>query len=216
MQTLLNSLTKVFPGLYEAVVLDYRDLNQPQITICVFFQEELLKLMYFLKTNSKFLLNCLIDITAVDWLGSEFNEPISFLSWSKSRFQLVYNFLSLYHNFRVRLVFFITEWFPVSSITFMFKSASWFEREVWDMFGIFFDKHSDLRRILTDYGFNGFPLRKDFPLSGYEETSYSEVLKGVFYGVIELSQEIRNSNLVNPWITSTSALAKFFLPNIKL
>ncbi|KAB2872249.1 MAG: NADH-quinone oxidoreductase subunit C [Bacteroidales bacterium] len=216
MQTLLNSLTKVFPGLYEAAVLDYRDLNQPQITICVFFQEELLKLVYFLKTNSKFLLNCLVDITAVDWLGSEFNEPISFLSWSNSRFQLVYNFLSLYHNFRVRLVFFITEWFPVSSITFMFKSASWFEREAWDMFGIFFDKHSDLRRILTDYGFNGFPLRKDFPLSGYEETSYSEVLKGVFYDVIELSQEMRNSNLINPWITSTSVLAKFYLPNIKL
>lgn len=216
-QTFLNSLIKIFPGLCESVALDYRDLSRPQVTICISDHRELILLLYFVKNNSKFLSNCLVDITAVDWLGSDFQECISFLNRNNCRFQLVYNLLSLYHNFRLRLLFFIDQWLSVPSVTFMFRAAAWFEREVWDMFGVFFNKHSDLRRILTDYGFNGFPLRKDFPLSGYEETSYSEVLKGVFYDVIELSQEMRNSNLINPWITSNSVLAKFYLPHsIKL
>lgn len=204
MQVFLNLLSKVVPGLFESVAVDYRDISRPQITICVFNQKNLLLLLFFIKAHSRLLLNCLVDLTAADWLGAELTGVFSLLNLNSNRFQVVYNLLSFYFNFRVRLAFFIDEWVAVLSISFLFKVANWLEREIWDMFGIFFNKHADLRRILTDYGFSGFPLRKDFPLSGYEEVCYSETLKGVTYDYVELSQEMRSVELVNPWVARLS------------
>jgi NADH:ubiquinone oxidoreductase subunit C len=200
MQNFVNLLVKVVPGLFETFCIDYRELTRPQITICFFKQECLLLFIFYIKLYSRFLLNCLVDMTAVDWLGSELTHLGFSQKLEYGRFQLVYNLLSYYFNFRIRLAFFIDEWTTVSSISFLFKVANWLEREVWDMFGIFFNNHLDLRRILTDYGFSGFPLRKDFPLSGYEEVRYDEISKGITYEKVELSQEMRTFDSLNPWV----------------
>jgi len=130
----------------------------------------------------------LIDITAVDLLKNDNNN----------RFELNYFLLSLNLNFRLRLKVYIDEFMPVPSITSIYKGANWFERETWDMFGIFFSNHPDLRRILTDYGFDGFPFRKDFPQTGYFELRYDDEKKHVLYESIEMSQEFRSFDFVSP------------------
>lgn len=129
----------------------------------------------------------LIDITAIDTPSKE------------KRFSIVYNFLSIEHNSRIRLKMEIDELTHISSITQIFSCASWGEREVWDMFGIFFSNHPDCRRILTDYGFRGHPLRKDFPLSGYVEVRYDDSEKRVITQPIENSQEFRFFDFESPW-----------------
>lgn len=151
------------------------------------------RVLNFLKKNVNFQCVQLIDVTAVDLLVST------------ERFVLVYQLLSLRFNCRIIIKVFLekstnslfSEIIP--SITDIYKSAGWLEREVWDMFGIFFSGHSDLRRILTDYGFQGFPLRKDFPLTGFCELRYDEELKTVFYDSLELSQEFRFFDFQSPW-----------------
>ena len=183
MQNFVNLLVKVVPGLFETFCIDYRELTRPQITICFFKQECLLLFIFYIKLYSRFLLNCLVDMTAVDWLGSELTHLGFSQKLEYGRFQLVYNLLSYYFNFRIRLAFFIDEW-----------------TTVWDIFGIFFNNHLELRRILTDYGYSGFPLRKDFPLSGYEEVRYDEISKGITYEKVELSQEMRTFDSLNPWV----------------
>jgi NADH-quinone oxidoreductase subunit C len=115
------------------------------------------------------------------------------------RFDVVYNLLSLKHNFRVRVKVTTDETTPVDSVTSIYPGANWFEREVWDMYGIFFNDHPDLRRILTDYGFEGHPLRKDFPLTGFVEMRYDETQKRVVYEPVKLAQEYRNFDFVSPW-----------------
>jgi NADH-quinone oxidoreductase subunit C len=115
------------------------------------------------------------------------------------RFEVVYNLLSLKHNFRVRVKVATDETTPVDSITGIYSAAGWFEREVWDMYGIFFSDHPDLRRILTDYGFEGHPLRKDFPLTGFVELRYDETQKRVVYEPVKLAQDYRNFDFVSPW-----------------
>lgn len=117
----------------------------------------------------------------------------------KNRFEVVYNLLSVRFNSRIRVKTTVNEFIPVPSISPVLKGASWYEREVWDMFGIFFIGHSDLRRILTDYGFDGFPLRKDFPLSGYTEVRYDDSQKRVVCEPLELAQEFRFFNFTSPW-----------------
>jgi len=113
----------------------------------------------------------------------------------------VYDLLSVSYNNRIRIKVYIDELEPIKSLTFLFPCANWWEREVWDMFGIFFFDHPDLRRILTDYGFEGFPLRKDFPLSGYTEVRYDQNQQRVICEPIEqFSQEFRSFNFTNPWI----------------
>ena len=150
-------------------------------------EEDLLDVIIFLKTNSETKFKQLIDITAVDYPEREM------------RFKIVYLFLSHENNKRIKVDFFIKENNSVTSITSIFPSANWMEREVFDMYGINFKNHPDLRRILTDYGFDGHPLRKDFPLTGHNEVRYSEDDKKVIYEPVKLEQNYRNFDYESPW-----------------
>ena len=149
--------------------------------------EDLLDVVTFLKTNSETKFRQLIDITAVDYPEKT------------QRFKMVYLFLSHEFNQRVILSFFLNENEPVSSLTKIFPAANWMEREVFDMYGIKFKNHPDLRRILTDYNFEGFPLRKDFPLTGHTEVRYNEDKKKVVYEPVKLEQNYRNFDYESPW-----------------
>lgn len=117
----------------------------------------------------------------------------------EERFDVVYNLLSLTQNIRVRVKVRTAENVPVPSVTGVFSSANWWERETWDLFGIYFSGHPDLRRILTDYGFEGHPLRKDFPLTGYVEVRYDEDRKRVVYEPVQLQQDFRSFDFLSPW-----------------
>jgi NADH-quinone oxidoreductase subunit C len=128
----------------------------------------------------------------VDLCGADYPER-------ERRFDVVYHLLSLHHNARVRVKVETDETTPVPSVVEVFPTANWFEREAWDMYGIFFADHPDLRRLLTDYGFEGHPLRKDFPLSGYVEMRYDEELKRVVYEPIKLPQQFRPWDFLSPW-----------------
>jgi len=119
----------------------------------------------------------------------------------KDRFELSYELVSLHFNFRLRVKTYVNENNFVHSVSSLFCSANWCEREIWDLFGVFFKKHPDLRRILTDYGFEGFPLRKNFPLSGFIEIRFDENKKRVLCEPLELSQEFRSFDFENPWGT---------------
>ncbi len=144
-------------------------------------------LVEFLKSDSNCKFSSLVDITAVDYPERG------------KRFDVVYHFLSMYRNQRVRLRVSVREDDMVPSIVDVHASANWFEREVFDMFGILFSGHPDLRRILTDYGFRGYPLRKDFPTTGYTEVRYDEAEKRVVYEPVSLVQEYRQFDFMSPW-----------------
>lgn len=144
-------------------------------------------LVEFLKTDATCKFSTLVDITAIDHAGRT------------KRFDVIYHFLSMYQNHRVRLRVSIREDQMVPSIISIHPSANWFEREVFDMFGILFSGHPDLRRILTDYGFRGHPLRKDFPTTGYTEVRYDEAQKRVVYEPVTLVQEYRQFDFMSPW-----------------
>lgn len=147
----------------------------------------LLAFVEFLKTEPTCKFSTLIDITAVDYPERS------------KRFDVVYHFLSMHQNQRVRLRVSIREEDMVPSIVPVHAGANWFEREVFDMFGIIFTDHPDLRRLLTDYGFRGHPLRKDFPTTGYTEVRYDEELKRVVYEPVDLVQEYRQFDFMSPW-----------------
>ncbi|MCA0921057.1 NADH-quinone oxidoreductase subunit C [Pseudooceanicola nanhaiensis] len=144
-------------------------------------------LVEFLRTDGNCKFSSLVDVTAVDYPDRA------------KRFDVVYHFLSMYQNQRIRLRVSIREDEMVPSITGIHPSANWFEREVYDMFGILFSGHPDLRRLLTDYGFTGHPLRKDFPTTGYTEVRYDEVQKRVVYEPVKLVQEYRQFDFMSPW-----------------
>ncbi len=148
---------------------------------------KVLRLLTYLRDDQSCQFTCLVDITAVDWPEEE------------KRFEIVYNLLSVKHNQRVRVSLQTDEETPVPSAVSVFNSANWLEREVWDLYGVFFDKHPDLRRILTDYGFEGHPLRKDFPMSGYVEVRYDEEQKRVVYEPVSMVQEFRSFDFQSPW-----------------
>tara|TARA_B100001123_G_scaffold72682_1_gene81658 strand:- start:301 stop:891 length:591 start_codon:yes stop_codon:yes gene_type:complete len=158
--------------------------NQLYLTID---NEDLLDVILFLKTNKDTKFKQLIDITAVDYLENP------------KRFKIVYLFLSHEINQRIILNYLINENEVISSLTKIFPAANWMEREVFDMYGIKFKDHPDLRRILTDYGFEGYPLRKDFPLTGNNEVRYSEDEKKVIYESVKLEQNYRNFDFESPW-----------------
>ncbi len=141
----------------------------------------------FLQRDSNCQFTTLIDITAVDYPQRE------------QRFEMVYHFLSMPLNQRIRVKAAVGEWEMVPSITGSHPSADWYEREVYDMYGVVFSGHPDLRRILTDYGFRGHPLRKDFPTTGYVEMRYDEGQKRVIYEPVKLSQEYRQFDFLSPW-----------------
>ena len=161
-------------------------INHGQIYITI-NPEELLDATLLLKTNKNTKFRQLIDITAVDYPENQ------------KRFKIVYLLLSHELNQRIILSFFINENQQISSLTKIFPSANWMEREVFDMYGVKFTDHPDLRRILTDYGFEGYPLRKDFPLSGHNEVRYSEDEKKVVYEPVKLEQNYRNFDYESPW-----------------
>jgi len=158
--------------------------NQLYVTIN---SEDLLDVILLLKTNKNIKFRQLIDITAVDYPENQ------------KRFKIVYLLLSHEFNQRIILSYFISENEKISSLTKIFPSANWMEREVFDMYGIKFNDHPDLRRILTDYGFEGHPLRKDFPLTGHNEVRYSEDEKKVIYEPVKLEQNYRNFDYESPW-----------------
>ena len=141
----------------------------------------------FLRDDAACQFTQLVDVCGVD----DLSRP--------SRFDVVYHLLSMVHNIRIRVKVQVAEDVPVPSVVSVFNSAGWLEREVWDMYGIVFEGHPDLRRILTDYGFVGHPQRKDFPLSGYVELHYDETQKRVVYAPVQLDQEFRTFDFVSPW-----------------
>ena len=150
-------------------------------------QEDLIDVTLFLKTNKDTKFKQLIDIAGLDYPENE------------KRFELVYLFLSHEHNLRIKVLIKFQISQPINSLTKIFPSANWMEREVFDMYGIKFKNHPDLRRILTDYGFKGHPLRKDFPLTGFNEVRYSEKEKKVIYEPVKLEQNYRNFDFESPW-----------------
>jgi NADH-quinone oxidoreductase subunit C len=149
---------------------------------------DIVKVMQFLRDDPDCRFQQLIDITAVDY-PEKFPE----------RFVLVYQLLSLSNNNRVRVKCSTSEDKTVPSVCSIYSAANWFEREIWDMFGILFSNHPDHRRILTDYGFDGHPLRKDFPLTGYVEVRYDADLKRVVYEPVKLTQDFRSFDYLSPW-----------------
>jgi NADH-quinone oxidoreductase subunit C len=150
-------------------------------------QDAVVKVLTFLRDDQNCQFKVLLDVTAVDYPQRD------------ERFEVVYHLLSLKHNQRVRVKLAADEETPVPSVTEVFNSANWLEREAWDMYGIYFSGHPDLRRLLTDYGFEGHPLRKDFPLTGYVEVRYDEDQKRVVYEPVKLSQEFRSFDFMSPW-----------------
>ena len=150
-------------------------------------RQAILDVLKTLRDDEAFLFKSLMEVCGVDYP----DRP--------ERFDVVYHLLSYHRNLRIRVTLTTDETTPVESATGLFPSANWFEREVWDMFGVLFDGHPDLRRILTDYGFQGFPLRKDFPLTGYVEVRYSEEHKRVIYEPVDLRQDFRNFDFLSPW-----------------
>jgi len=155
----------------------------------------IVKAMTFLRDDQRCLFASVMDITGIDWPERE------------HRFDVVYHLLSYRRNQRIRVKLETDEASPVPSIAEVYPAAGWYERETWDMYGIMFSGHPDLRRILTDYGFEGHPLRKDFPLSGYVEVRYDTEQKRVVYEPVTLTQEFRKFDFLSPWEG-----AKYVLP----
>lgn len=147
----------------------------------------IVKVLTFLRDDANCQFKQLLDVCGVDYPERE------------KRFEVVYNLLSLSQNQRVRVKAGVAEEEPVASVVAVFHSANWWERETWDLYGIFFSGHPDLRRILTDYGFEGHPLRKDFPLTGFVELRYDEEQKRVVYEPVKLTQEFRSFDFMSPW-----------------
>ena len=178
-----------FPDDVLKTEMAFQELN---ITVSL---SGLVRLIEFLQSDTNCRFSTLSDITAVDHP----ERPV--------RFDVVYQFLSMYRNQRIRVKTAVREDELVPTITGLYPGANWYEREVFDMFGIMFAGHPDLRRILTDYGFRGFPLRKDFPTTGYVEVRYDEALKRVIYDPVRLTQEYRQFDFLSPWEG-----AKYVLP----
>ena len=156
--------------------------------------EGIARTLKFLRQDSNCLFEMLVDVCGVDYP----ERP--------ERFEVVYNLLSLRHNQRVRVKLTVDEGVAVPSVHDIFPSASWFERECWDMYGIFFSGHPDLRRLLTDYGFDGHPFRKDFPLTGYVEVRYDDEERRVVYEPVKLTQAFRSFDFLSPWEAMTRTL----------
>lgn len=151
-------------------------------------RDDIADVLQFLRDNRECDFKILVDLCGVDYPDR-----------GEERFEVVYNLLSLTQNQRVRVKVRTSEELPVPSVTGVFSTAGWLEREAWDMYGIFFSGNSDLRRILTDYGFEGHPQRKDFPLTGYVELRYDEELRRVVYEPVKLMQEFRTFDFMSPW-----------------
>ena len=184
MENLINLEKKINSELTTKINSSRVKHNQIYLSID---SNDIIDVILFMKTNENTKFRQLIDIPAVDFPEKE------------QRFRIVYLLLSHEFNTRVLIEFDISEGEKVPSLTKIFPSANWMEREVFDMYGIDFKDHPDLRRILTDYGFEGYPLRKDFPITGHNEVRYSEESKKVIYEPVKLEQNYRNFDYESPW-----------------
>jgi len=174
---------KVFPYIF------CQKFNNENIYII--HKKNILFSLFILKNHINFQYKLLSSISGVDFLSTQFAKNF--------RFAVVYDLLSLKFKNRLRVKVFLNEISTISSSCSVYYNANWWEREIWDMYGIWFDKHPDLRRILTDYGFDGFPLRKDFPLSGYIDVSYSTDKRRIISEPLELTQEFRAFTFESQW-----------------
>ncbi|MDX3929073.1 MAG: NADH-quinone oxidoreductase subunit C [Shinella sp.] len=181
LQELASYIREVRGGLVSSADIAFGELTLKSTG------ENILELLTFLRDDVQCGFVNLVDVCGVDWPARE------------NRFDVVYHLLSPRQNFRVRVKVETGENVPVPSICAIYPGADWFEREAYDMYGILFTGHPDLRRILTDYGFEGHPLRKDFPTTGFVEVRYDDQVKRVVYEPVELKQEFRNFDFLSPW-----------------
>lgn len=181
LQQLADKLAKTFKQDF----VDYH-LKYHELTINV-RQDSIVKVLMYLRDHKDYLFKQLVDICGVDYPDR------------LPRFDVVYHLLSLKHNIRLRLKIQTDEHTPIPSVISVYSAANWWEREVWDMFGLKFKDHPNLDRILTDYGFEGHPLRKDFPLTGYVEVRYDDEHKKVVYDAVQLPQAYRHFDFLSPW-----------------
>ena len=163
-----------------------RDESRGELSLTV-HRDNIVEVLKFLREDVNTQFKLVMDICGVDYPESE------------ERFCVVYNLLSLPHNLRLRIKVWTSEAVPVPSVTSVYSAANWWEREAWDLYGIYFTNHPDFRRILTDYGFEGHPLRKDFPLTGYVELRYDDEQKRVAYEPVKLTQDFRSFDFLSPW-----------------
>ncbi len=185
MEETLKEIAEYIVAQRRASVVEWR-VAFGELTVVV-VPGDIVAVSRFLRDDPRLAFVNIIDICGVDYPERE------------KRFDVVYHFLSPRQNLRIRLKVMTDEATPVPSLTSVFPGADWFEREAYDLYGILFTGHPDLRRILTDYGFEGHPLRKDFPLTGYFEVRYDDELKRVVYEPVELKQEFRNFDFLSPW-----------------
>lgn len=185
---MLKNTIKTNFGLY------LKNILPGVIYIETFFKNELVlvvpsflitEVLLCLRDHTNFQFKVLSDICAIDYLKK------------KNRFEIVYNLLSIRYNTKIRIKTYVNELTPINTITHIYSCADWFEREIWDLFGVFFSNHPDLRRILTDYGFEGHPFRKDFPLTGYIEVRYDDFKKCIVCEPLMLTQKFKNFNFSN-------------------
>lgn len=192
----MNSALQEF-GEYLAVALPNEvlatEIKVDELIVTV-ERGSIVKVLTLLRDDVNCRCKTLLDICGVDYPDRE------------KRFDVVYNLLSLIHNHRVRVKVQTDEESPVPSVVGVFSSANWYEREVWDLYGVLFVDHPDLRRILTDYGFEGHPLRKDFPLTGYVEVRYDDEKKRIVYEPVKLTQEFRTFDFLSPWEGAQAAM----------
>ena len=188
----LNDLADLIRGKLAQDVVT-AEVKLGELTVLV-SRPAIVKVLRTLREDPDFRFTILVDLCGVDWPERE------------QRFDVVYHLLSLHHNQRLRVKVMTDEDTPVPSVTGVFSSAGWYEREAWDLYGITFSDHPDLRRILTDYGFEGHPLRKDFPLTGFVEVRYDEEQKRVVYEPVKLTQEFRSFDFLSPWEGMTPLL----------
>jgi NADH-quinone oxidoreductase subunit C len=181
LETLGRLIAEALPASVKGYAVAYHELTVQAAA------DDVVALMHFLRDDPRCLFWNIVDITAVDWPGRE------------RRFDVVYHLLSPKHNVRVRVKVEVDEDAPLPSIIAVFPGADWFEREAYDLYGVVFSGHPDMRRLLTDYGFDGHPLRKDFPLTGFVEVRYDDELKRVVYAPVSLAQEFRNFDFLSPW-----------------
>jgi len=193
MSAKLEALAAALPGKLGAALLE-TVLAHGELTLCV-ARDSVLEVLTRLRDDADCRFTQLTDLCGADYPA----RP--------ERFDVVYHLLSVTQNLRLRVKVMTDEDTPVPSATAVFPVAGWYERETWDMYGVVFDGHPDLRRILTDYGFQGFPLRKDFPLTGFVEVRYSEAHKRVVYEPVKLAQDFRSFDFLSPWEG-----AKYILP----
>lgn len=187
-QEVLDSLAEIEAGLQatQQARLISTQMTFGELTV-VARRETIVELLRYLRDDTRMQFWSIVDICGVDYPDRE------------ERFEVVYHLLSPRQNLRIRVKVTTDEATPVPSATAVYPGADWFERECWDMYGILFTGHPDLRRLLTDYGFDGHPQRKDFPLTGYVEVRYDDEMKRVVYEPVELRQEFRNFDFLSPW-----------------